>query len=55
VIRKALLFLIATALGLVIANQWPDIVRYFKIRQMSQADGHPENVPAHGTQKYRQP
>jgi hypothetical protein len=28
---------------------------HLKIRQMSQGDGHPENVPAHGTQGYRQP
>src|ERR1700737_5340186 len=29
--------------------------RYLKIRQLSQGNGHPENVPAHGTHAYRQP
>lgn len=52
---KVLSFLIPVGLGLVIASQWPDIMRYFKIKQMSQGGGHPENVPVHGIQRYRQP
>jgi hypothetical protein len=53
--RKVLSLLIPVGLGLVIASQWADIKRYLKIKQMSQADGHPENVPAKGTAKYLQP
>jgi hypothetical protein len=53
--RKVLSLLIPVGLGLVIASQWPDLKRYLKIKQMSQADGHPENVPAKGTAKYLQP
>ena len=53
--RKVLSLLIPVALGLVIASQWADIKRYIKIKQMSQADGHPENVPAKGSAKYLQP
>ncbi len=54
-IGKALGLLVPVTAGLLIASQWPDLVRYLKIRQMSQGTGHPENVPAHGTQRYRQP
>jgi len=53
--RKVLSLLIPVGLGLVIASQWADIKRLIKIKQMSQADGHPENVPASGTAKYLQP
>jgi hypothetical protein len=53
--RKVLSLLIPVGLGLVIASQWADIKRFLKIKQMSQADGHPENVPASGTAKYLQP
>jgi hypothetical protein len=52
---KVLSLLISVGLGLVIASQWADIQRYLKIKQMSQDDGHPENVPARGTAKYLQP
>jgi hypothetical protein len=55
VIGKALRLLIPAGVGLVIVSQWPDIVRYLKIKQMSQGDGHPENVPAKGTARYRRP
>jgi hypothetical protein len=54
VIRKALLFLIPAALGLLIASQWPDISRYLKIRQLSQGQGNPQNVPVGGTTAYPQ-
>lgn len=54
-IGKAVRLLIPAGVGLVIVSQWPDIVRYLKIRQMSRGDGHPENVPAEGTQGYRHP
>ena len=43
--RKAWLLLIPAVLGLLIAAQWPDIRRYLKIKQLSQGQGHPENVP----------
>jgi hypothetical protein len=54
VIRKAPLLLIPAALGLLITSQWPDIRRYLKIRQLSQGDGHPQNVPVKGTKAYPQ-
>jgi hypothetical protein len=55
VIRKALLLSIpAAALGVLITSQWPDISRYLKIRQLSQGDGHPQNVPLKGTTAYPQ-
>jgi hypothetical protein len=54
-IRKVVALLVPAALGLLIASQWTDVMRYLKIKQMSQSDGHPENVPVHGTQAYRLP
>ena len=54
-IRNAPWFLIPLAVGLVIAGQRQDIARYVKIRQMSAGGGHPENVPAGGSQFYAQP
>jgi len=53
--RKVFGFMVPAALGLIIASQWQDLVRYLKIRQLSQGSGHPENVPAHGSQRYRKP
>jgi hypothetical protein len=47
--------LIPAALGLLIASQWLDIRRYLKIKQLSQGQGHPENVPAGGTSAYPRP
>jgi len=55
VIRKAPWLLIPLALGLVIAAQRRDIARYLKIKQMSAGGGHPENIPAGGSQSYPQP
>jgi hypothetical protein len=52
VIRKALLLVIPATAGLLLAGQWPDIRRYLRIRQLSQGQGRPENVPVWGTQAY---
>ena len=54
-IRKASLLLIPEVLGLLIPAQWPDIRRYLKIKQLSQGQGHPENVPVRGTSAYPHP
>lgn len=52
--RKAVLWLAPVLLGVLIASQWQDIIRYVKIKQMSQGGGHPENVPAGGSTAYPQ-
>jgi hypothetical protein len=54
VTRKAVLWLVPVLLGALIASQWQDIIRYVKIKQMSQGQGHPENVPAEGSTAYPQ-
>jgi hypothetical protein len=54
VARKAVLLLIPATLAALVGSQWPDIMRYLKIRQMSQGGGHPENVPAGGSIVYPQ-
>ena len=54
-IRKALLLLIPLAAAGIAASQWQDITRYLKIKQMSLGNGHPENVPAGGSQAYPKP
>jgi hypothetical protein len=54
-IRKALLFIIPLGVAAVIATQRQEITRYLKIKQMSTGSGHPENVPASGTQAYPKP
>jgi hypothetical protein len=41
-------------LALLAASQWPDIRRYFKIKQLSLGRGHPANVPARGRAAYPQ-
>lgn len=53
-IRKALLVIALSAAGIA-ASQWQDITRYLKIKQMSVGNGHPENVPAGGSQAYPKP
>jgi hypothetical protein len=53
--RKALLIGALAGAGLLAASQRQDIVRYLKIKQMSAGQGHPENVPASGSQRYRAP
>lgn len=52
--RKAVLLLIPAMFAALVGSQWPDIMRYVKIRKMSQGQGHPENVPAEGTICYPQ-
>jgi hypothetical protein len=54
VIRKAVLWLVPLLLGVLIASQWQDIIRYVKIRQMSLGQGRPQVVPAAGTTAYPQ-
>lgn len=51
---KGLRFLAPTALALIVASQWQDIVRYLKISQLSAGQGHPENVLARGRVSYPQ-
>lgn len=53
-IRRAVLWLVAVAIGAFVAGQWQDIVRYTKIKQMSLGGGHPQNVPAEGSTVYPQ-
>jgi len=52
---KTLFLLAVVGGGAAVASQWPDIRRYIQIRQLSQGDGHPQNVPAHGRTAYPQP
>jgi hypothetical protein len=54
-IRKTLLFMVPLAAAGITASQWRDIIRYLKIKQMSAGSGHPENVPAGGSQAYPKP
>jgi hypothetical protein len=51
---KALRVLAAAGVGLLVASSWQDIVRYWKIRQLSTGGGHPANVPASGRIAYPQ-
>jgi hypothetical protein len=51
---KALRVLAAAGVGLLVASSWQDIVRYWKIRQLSAGSGHPANVPAPGRIAYPQ-
>lgn len=53
-IRKAVPWLGSVFLGVLIAGQWQDIIRYVKIRQMSLGQGHPQVVPAAGRTAYPQ-
>ena len=43
------------AVGWLAWSQRQDIIRYLKIRQMSEGDGHPGNVPAVGAHAYPEP
>jgi hypothetical protein len=54
-IRKALVIMIPLGVAWLVAAQWQDIIRYLKIKQMSAGSGHPENVPAGGSQAYPHP
>ena len=51
---KPIRLLVPAGLALLAASQWPDIRRYFKIKQLSQGQGHPANVPARGWAMYPQ-
>jgi hypothetical protein len=55
VIRKALLVMLPLGAAWLVTSQWQDIIRYLKIKQMSAGRGHPENVPAGGSQGYPKP
>lgn len=50
--RKALLMGGLVGAALLVSSQRKDVARYLKIKQMSLGSGHPENVPASGTQQY---
>ena len=52
--RKALSVLLASVAVLAV-SQWQEIVRYVKIKQMSEGDGHPQDVPAEGQHAYPKP
>ncbi|MGI9007162.1 MAG: hypothetical protein ACR2FU_13375 [Streptosporangiaceae bacterium] len=54
-IRKVMLIGALAAGGLAVAGQRQDIARYLKIKQMSLGTGHPEVVPAGGSQSYPGP
>ena len=54
-VGRGLRFLVPTALALLVASQWQDIVRYLKIKQISADRGHPENVSARGRASYPRP
>jgi hypothetical protein len=51
-VGKGLRFLVLTALAVHVARQWPDVVRYLKIKQLSVGRGHPEDVPVRGRASY---
>jgi hypothetical protein len=51
---KILGFLGLVSLAAVVASQWTDIVRYFKIEQLSAGAGHPGYVPVSGRPRYPQ-
>jgi hypothetical protein len=53
--RKLLLMGSIAGAAVLIASQRQDIGRYFKIKQMSLGDGHPEYVPATGSRQYPAP
>ena len=53
-VGKALGVLVPVGMALLVASQWADIVRYLKIRELSQGRGHPEAVPAEGRRSYPQ-
>jgi hypothetical protein len=51
-VGKGLRFLVLTALAVHVAKQWPDVVRYLKVTQLSVGRGHPEDVPVRGRAPY---
>jgi hypothetical protein len=50
--RKVMRLLLPVSIGVLIASQWPEIVRYVKIEMMSVGSGHPDMVPASGRHAY---
>lgn len=50
--RKVLLLGGLAGAALAVVSQRQDVARYLKIKQMSMGQGHPENVPAGGSQQY---
>jgi hypothetical protein len=54
-IRKTLGTLLLVGLGAALALGWPDIVRFLKLKRLSQGTGgHPELVPVEGRTAYPQ-
>ncbi len=52
--RKLLLTGVLGAAAVAVMQR-QDIMRYLKIKQLSTGQGHPENVPAGGAQRYPAP
>ncbi len=52
---RALRLLLPVSIGVLIAIQWRDLVRYLKIEQLDFGDGHPELVPVEGERGYPRP
>jgi hypothetical protein len=49
---KVLSLLLPVSIAALVASQWRELVRYFKIEQMDFGAGHPELVPAEGERGY---
>ena len=52
---RALRLLLPVSIGVLIAIQWRDLVRYLRIERMDFGKGHPELVPAEGDRGYPAP
>lgn len=52
---KVFRLLLPVSVAVLIAIQWRDLVRYFKIERMDFGHGHPELVPAEGEHGYASP
>lgn len=53
-VGKILAFVGLASLAALVASQWTDIVRYFKIEQLTAGAGHPGYVPVSGRPHYPQ-
>ena len=53
-VGKILGLLGLASLAALVASQWTDIVRYFKIEQLTVGTGHPGYVPVSGRPRYPQ-
>ncbi|HUJ04859.1 MAG TPA: hypothetical protein VLX31_01990 [Streptosporangiaceae bacterium] len=51
-IKRMLLLTALAAVAAALAAGWPDIQRFFRIRQVSTGSAHPEKVPAKGRTVY---